>query len=218
MEQELELACREFGSADGQDIAHRLVCDLPTVADIRKDLIATPPDRDNECFDRVRFVPDTPSVSAKALAFSSAEGHARSTTRNLGVGLDAYWNARMRPIAPEEWTGPEDKPEREHRCFRAGHCLCSEAGRKLCAFRNKFIQAQKLVTMKDTPERELLVNGFLVWVLRGEPLESLVEGMAMDDDVSAGDIDESAYVIWHVGICASQPICPSVPHTQVRQD
>ena len=206
--QQLELRCQEFSSTGGHEICQQCVEDIPTLAGIRKDLMAMPPDRDQLRFDRVKFVPDTPSVSANAVAMDSAEGHVRSKNRNLGVGLDAYWNARMSPINPEDWDGPEDKPVRESRCFLAGHCLCSDAGRKLSAFRDKFIEVQKLLTARDTPERDLLANGFLVWVLRGEPRESLVEGMAMGDDASSGDIDESTYVIWHMPFVLFSPYVP----------
>ena len=208
LELELDLVCRQFAEVRGPEIVGGLVRDVPTMARLSEDLLACPPDEHQLRFDMVRLVPDIAEVSTRAIAVDGADGHVRSRDRNLGVGLDAYWNARMESIAPDEWTGPADEPKKEHRCFLAGHCLCTMSGRRLLTFRNKFIATQKLLTMRGTAERELLKEGFLVWVLRGEPVDSIFGGMAVADDASADSIDESTYIVWHMPLVLLSPYVP----------
>ena len=78
----------------------------------------------------------------------------------------------------------------------------------LLAFRNKLLAAQKMLTMRDTPERELMKDGHLVWVLRGEPVESLFAGLAGADDASSGSIDECTYIVWHLPLVLLSPYVP----------
>lgn len=63
--------------------------------------------------------------------------------------------------------------------------------------------------MKDTPERALLKDGFLVWLLRGTPKESLFAGLAgAEEDDALGCIDEATYILWHVPFVLLAPYVP----------
>ena len=209
MEAQLRQASRLFAAGRGKAMRDAIVRDIPALSDIRDYFSATPTDDNTLACERLHVTPESDQVSIRAMSIDQEEGHARSNNRNLGVAADAYWAARIRPIAPDEWTGPPDVPSKEGRCFLAGHCLCCADGKKLLAFRNRFIANQKLLTMKDTPDRELLKQGALVWMLRGVPHESLFEGLAACDDESSGDIDECTYILWHAAAMLFKPYIPA---------
>ena len=209
VEQELIEAARLFANTTGKDMRSRIVRDIPSLSAIEQKLYAGPSDPHGlACCERLHVRPNPDEISAQAIAMDTEEGNEKSKKRNLGVGLDAYWTARMRPIAPEEWTGPADKKMPESRCFLAGHCLCSPGGRQLHRFRNSLIRHQKLMTMKGTPERQLMQDGCLVWVLRGTPRDPLFAGMAGADDDSSGGVDEDVYLFWHIAMVLLSPYVP----------
>ena len=207
-EQEIAQAARRFASGAGKEIRSRTIRAIPSLSEDEQKLYAVPSDLGGLGFERMHVRAGSEEVSSLAIAMDTAEGNVFSSQRNLGVGLDGYWQAKMRAITPEEWSGPADKKLPESRCFRAGHCLCTPEGRRLHQFRNKFIAHQKLMTMKGTPERTLLRDGCLVWMLRGSPKESLFQGMVGAEDDSSGAIDEDIYVFWHIPMVLLSPYVP----------
>ena len=208
MEKSLVEAAHRFASSTGRAMLDQVARDVPAIAEVQDKLFAMPTDSRVLNCERMCVAPRSDDMSIRAMSVDSEEGHQRSSTRNLGVGLDAYWSARMRPIAPYDWTGPAVVPDPETRCFKAGCCLCDAAGRQLYKFRNLFMANHKLLTMKDTAERDLMNEGWLVWRLRGVPLEPLCAGLAVADDDSSGDIDEDTNMFWHMPLVHLKPYVP----------
>ena len=209
VEKQMVQAARTFATSHGKDIVRTAARDIPSVAEMQGSLVARPTDRAMLGFERrIHVEPRTEAASIAALAFDSEEGAVRSKTRNLGVGLDAYWSARMRPICEGEWDGKPDEPRKETACFKAGHCLCSVSGRQLYRFATRFLEQHKLMTMKGTSERALMKDGYLVWRLRGTPREPLFAGLATGVSSGSEGIDEDTYVYWHVSLVLLSPYVP----------
>ena len=206
---QLEESARAFAASRGQEIISATGKDIPAIAEVQSNLSARPADKHTLGIERLCVEPRSEATSKAAIAFDSEEGAVRSKARNLGVGLDAYWSARMRPICAEEWGDqPEEQGRKETVCFTAGHCLCCRAGRQLHRFALRFVEMHKLMTMKDTAERELLKDGVLTWRLRGVPREPLFAALTTGDGSGSDAIDEDTYVFWHVAKVLLKPYVP----------
>lgn len=209
----VDQAARAFADTRGKALVGAAASDIAAANDFRDIMFASPSDASGLGIERIQLEPNSQATATRAMAFDTEEGHERSSERNLGVGLDAYWSARSKAICAEEWTGPpDDGPRKESMCFLAGRCLCSAEGRKLKRFRNKFMENHKLLTMRGTPERQMLTDAFLVWRLRGVPREPLLEGLLTGEGSGSESIDEDTYLFWHMPMVLLNPYLP-VFHT-----
>ena len=124
---------------------------------------------------------------------------------NLGQCIDEHWDAKFLPICEGDWTGPdvgEDDVSANTLCYLAGHCLCTEDGKRLKKFRNNVLATLKMLTHKDTQDmRALLDDGFLVVLFVGRPAESMFGGPP--------DAAEFVHTFYHISDMLYSPYVPT---------
>lgn len=196
---------KDFAKGPGVELLSEIVGVFPMLARLKDSLMAMPPN--GGLCGHVRFAARSADMAQRAFAIDAAPGH-KFRQCTLGSCLDAYWASRHRPIFSGEWTGPELRGvAQETACFKAGHCLCCTDGRRLYRFRNSFLRAMKSLTQKDTAERGLLMDGMLVWRLRGRPRESFF-GAQEDSEDSDPNNYLDTIVFWHVAAMSLSPYQP----------
>lgn len=199
---------RRFSSEQSAKIAQETVNKFPMLRPLLDDIMPMPHPDGSSAPRRMRLAQRSASQAQRALTADAAPGQ-KFRPATLGSCLDGYWVARHRPILSGEWTGDNLLGVNEEtKCYKAGHCICSTDGRRLYAFRNAFLRAMKAFAPKETIERRLLLDGFLVWRLRGEPKMPFFGDAGGGADSSSGELTEDTYLFWHVAVTNLSPYQP----------
>ena len=96
---------------------------------------------------------------------------------SLSRTVNDWWKAHQKTILsstskPIKFRDAEgnftDAETPVSRCLLAGTCLCSDAGKQLFAFRNRYLQTEKVAFPVNTPDRKgLLATGYIFVNMRG---------------------------------------------------
>jgi hypothetical protein len=115
------------------------------------------------------FAPDTAAVAEGVLLACRQPG----VFENLAGALSLDWVRRTQTICQSGLEPIPDKPKGDRqadRCRIAGQCLCSDEGRLLLRFSNKFLYSMKPHFKLHTPGRKLLQDGLIVVALDLAPV------------------------------------------------
>lgn len=143
---------------------------------------------------------------------TDAVAWAQANAKNLGASLEAAWKQAHRPVSAKASAndGAPHADEVTSPCLIAGMCICSGGGRKTAQIAATLLANMKRMFPVNSRGRKLLLEGFIVLKLTGEP----------NDDYEAALADEGGFVqtYLHVGLMYLKPFRPTFAKLRTAPD
>lgn len=181
-----------YRAGQGAELVQEVASAIPELAAFQLEAVPGPV----PC---VRVGPPVVDNITNAVAWA----HACAST-NLGACLESAWKQDHQPIDEPQGQGDEHagKGEAMSACRVAGMCLCDDTGRKIIRIVAKLLAAMMKIFPHKSDARQLLLDGFVVLRLSGQP-----DTDDYEEVLATGE--EFVDFFFHVGLMYLSPFQPT---------
>jgi hypothetical protein len=123
----------------------------------------------------------------------------KSKKTNISSVVKKHWSELHHTLTMDQCPPCEEEVPKESLCMQAGVCLCSTAGRRLAALRNRFFKAMKEIFVRHSAARTELANGNVVVKISN----------ALPSDAAGPSDQEIHATFYHIGLMYWSPYRPT---------